>query len=94
MLSLNYKMKQQNLKPFKYHKKSYDGLICYTCDTDFRIYRYSSDLTIYKKGWFRNKMDKVVLMVRDIMKQPTKEEFYYFDTIKETENYIKENYLK
>lgn len=87
-------MTTQQLKPFKYHIKDYDSMIIYTCDTDFRIYRYKEDLTIYKKGNFRKRMDKVVLMVRDITKEPIKEEFFYFDTIKQAKDYIKKNYLK
>ena len=78
------------MKPFKYYKKIFKGLIIYTCDTDFRKYDYKPDLTIYKKGWFRDHENQFVLMITDIMKlKQERHKYYYFENLKQVNEFIK-----
>lgn len=85
-------------KPFKYHKREYDSIICFNCDTDFSKYDYKPSFTIFKKGWFREHEQEVVLMITDIMKpQHERYKYIYFKKQKDALNYIKkqiENFKK
>lgn len=89
-----------NKKPIIYYKKIFEGMIIYTCDTDFSKYEYSPDFTLYKKGWFREHEKEVVIMITDVMKPQADRHKYIFNIPNEKKaigiinNYIKENLNK
>lgn len=65
-------------KPFKYYKNYYEGTIIFSCNTDFRFFKYVPHFTLYKKGWFREHENEVVLMITDSMKpQQERHKFIY-----------------
>ena len=46
---------------------------------DFSKYEYKPTLTIYKKGWFREHENEVVIMITDVMKPQQERHKYIFN---------------
>ena len=78
------------MKPFKYYRSETEGQIFYICDTDFSKYEYKPSLSIFKKGWFREHENEVVLMITNLNKSTTQpHSYFYFEDLKTCLEYIK-----
>ena len=78
-------------KLIKYYKHEFEGMIIFDCNTDFSIYDYAPRFTLYKRGWFRDYEQEVVVMITNLMKAKKDYHSYVYGFKNESEalKYIK-----